>query len=78
MQISCGVYHKVPEEGAPCKFINTHLPFCSIIRPISTENAGSAAAVAGLAASGLLNVQSTAFFGQMIELADAADDAQRS
>ena len=62
---------------APCKFISTHLPLCSVIRPTATNNAGAKAAVTGLTASGLFNGQSRAFFNLLADLAEEADEAKR-
>jgi hypothetical protein len=62
---------------APCKFISTGLPFCSVIRPISTAEAGAKAAVASLAASGLFDGQSDGFFNLLADLAEEADSARR-
>jgi ferritin-like protein len=62
---------------APCKFISTNLPLCSIIRPTLSANAGAQAAVAGLTASGLFNGQSSGFFDLVAELAEEADEARR-
>ena len=61
---------------APCKFISTHLPLVSVIRPTLTVNAGAKAAAAGLTASGLFNGQSAGFFDLLAELAEEADEAQ--
>ena len=77
-----GIDHSDPTDTnqimpAPCKFISTHLPLCSVIRPVLTKNAGAGAAVAGLTASGLFNGQSNAFFKFLSELAEEADKAQR-
>src|SRR5882724_5254896 len=78
-----GIDHSDPTDTnqimpAPCKFISTKLPLCSTIRPISTAQAGAKAAVAGFVASGLFNGQSQAFLKLMAELAEEADEAQRS
>lgn len=62
---------------APCKFISTSLPLCSVIRPTLTANAGAKAAVASLTASGLFNGQSSGFFDLVAELAEEADEARR-
>jgi hypothetical protein len=75
-----GIDHSAPEDTnqimpAPCKFISTNLPLCSVIRPISTAEAGAKAAVMGLTASGLFNGQSQAFFKLLAELAEEADEA---
>jgi hypothetical protein len=77
-----GIDHSDPTDTnqimpAPCKFISMHLPLCSVIRPVSTGQAGAKAAVAGLTASGLFNGQSNAFFRLLHELAEEADAAQR-
>lgn len=77
-----GIDHSDPTDTnqimpAPCKFISTHLPLCSVIRPVSTKFAGAQAAVAGLTASGLFNGQSNAFFKLLAELAEEADAARR-
>jgi len=77
-----GIDHSQPQDTnqimpAPCKFISTHLPLCSVIRPISTAQAGAQAAVMGLTASGLFSGQSRAFFNFLAELAEEADEAGR-
>lgn len=61
----------------PCKFISSHLPLCSVIRPSSAQRAGAGAAVAGLTQSGLFSGQSTTFFHALQGLAGAADAAFR-
>ncbi len=77
-----GIDHSAPNDTnqimpAPCKFISTHLPLCSVIRPISTAQAGAKAAVMGLTASGLFNGQSKDFFNLLAHLAEEADEAER-
>lgn len=77
-----GIDHSDPQDTnqimpAPCKFISTNLPFCSVIRPISTDQAGAKAAVTALSASGLFNGQSQGFFNLLTELAEEADEARR-
>lgn len=62
---------------APCKFIDSSLPPCSIIRPTSAKNAGAKAALAGLTSMGLFIGQSDAFMKFMAALADEADEARR-
>lgn len=62
---------------APCKFINSSLPPCSIIRPTSAKQAGAKAALASLTAMGLFRGQSDAFMKFMAALADEADEAKR-
>lgn len=61
----------------PCKFINSQLPACSVIRPFSVQNSGAVAAFTGLANSGLFSGQSRAFFRTVHDLAKAADAALR-
>jgi hypothetical protein len=61
----------------PCKFINSSLPACSVIRPASTPKAGAVAAVTALTNSGLFTGQSPAFFKLLSSLAKAADAANR-
>jgi hypothetical protein len=77
-----GIDHSAPTDTnqimpAPCKFISTKLPLCSVIRPISTAQGGAEAAVLGLTASGLFQGQSQAFFNFLAALAEEADEAQR-
>ena len=77
-----GIDHSNPQDTnqimpAPCKFISTNLPLCSVIRPVSTAQAGAMAAVAGLTASGLFKGQNQAFFNLLAELAEEADKARR-
>ncbi len=77
-----GVDHSDPQDTnqimpAPCKFISPQLPLCSVIRPVSTAQAGAQAAIAGLTASGLFNGQNRAFFNRLAELAEEADEARR-
>jgi hypothetical protein len=77
-----GIDHSDPQDTnqimpAPCKFISTNLPLCSVIRPVSTAQAGAMAAVTGLTASGLFNGQHQAFFNLLAELAEEADEARR-
>jgi hypothetical protein len=61
----------------PCEFISANLPKCAVIRPISPAQSGAVAAVKGLTASGLFIGQSLAFFTLLMDLAEAADAAQR-
>jgi hypothetical protein len=77
-----GIDHSDPTDTnqimpAPCKFISSKLPLCSVIRPTSTNQAGAKAAVMGLTASGLFNGQSQAFFNLLASLAEEADEAKR-
>jgi hypothetical protein len=59
----------------PCTFISTSLPKCSVVRPTSTKHAGAVAAATAVAASGLFQGQSQAFFDLVLSLAQAADAA---
>jgi hypothetical protein len=77
-----GIDHSAPNDTNqimpfPCKFISTHLPPCSIIRPSATENAGAKAAVMGLTNMGLFQGQHDAFFDFIASLAEEADEATR-
>src|SRR6266478_5027803 len=47
--------------AAPCEFISPHLPLCSVIRPISTQQAGAKATVAFFKDDGLFIGQSQDF-----------------
>jgi len=63
--------------AAPCEFISPHLPLCSVIRPISTQQAGAAATVAFFKNDGLFIGQSQVFLDFLNELAAEADAASR-
>ncbi len=63
---------------APCKFLSASLPPSSVLRPISTANAGAVATVTHLANSGLFTGQSQAFFDAATALATNADAAVRT
>jgi len=60
----------------PCPFISTSLPPCSVIRPTNTTGAATGA-LKFLTAMGLFIGQSQDFFSYLMELAAAADAAQR-
>jgi len=60
----------------PCPFISTSLPVCSVIRPTNTTGAATGA-LKFLTAMGLFIGQSQDFFSYLMELAAAADAAQR-
>ncbi|EEF62826.1 hypothetical protein [Pedosphaera parvula] len=77
-----GIDHAEPIDTnqimpAPCKFISTSLPLCSVIRPISTQQAGAVAAFTGFTQSGLFSGQSKKFFDFVFDLAEEADEARR-
>lgn len=59
----------------PCQFISKNFPPCSVIRP--THNSGAVAAVEALTADRLFLGQTDEFFDFIMELAIAADSAQR-
>ncbi len=61
----------------PCNFISKSLPRCSVIRPTSTQNGGAVATVKAFTADGLFIGQPAAFFELAMQLAIAADSAQR-
>ncbi len=63
--------------AAPCEFIAQHLPLCSVIRPISTEQGGAKATVAFFKNDGLFIGQSQGFLHFLNELAEEADAARR-
>jgi ferritin-like protein len=61
----------------PCEFIDPSLPACSVIRPSLLQNAGAVAAVKALTNDNLFAGQSDAFFAAVMQLAEAADAAER-
>src|SRR5215471_4443061 len=63
--------------AAPCEFVDPSLPFCSVIRPVSTGQAGAIATVEFFSKDGLFIGQSQAFLDELHELAAEADAAQR-
>ncbi|MDB6022884.1 MAG: hypothetical protein JWQ04_2741 [Pedosphaera sp.] len=63
--------------ATPCEFISKNLPLCSVIRPISTAQAGAKATIAFFTAMGLFQGQSQGFFNFVNELAEEADEARR-
>ncbi len=62
---------------APCEFISPNLPVCSVIRPISTQQAGAVATVNFFTNMGLFLGQGQDFFNFFNELAAEADAAKR-
>lgn len=62
----------------PCDFIAEGLPHCSVIRPTSTENAGAVAAINSFINDRLFAGQSDEFLDAAMDLAVAADAAERS
>lgn len=63
--------------ATPCEFISPNLPVCSVIRPITTMQAGAVAAATFFTNMGLFTGQSNAFFSFLMELAQEADAAKR-
>jgi hypothetical protein len=61
----------------PCEFIDPSLPHVSIIRPLTDRFSGAVAAVNALTADGLFMGQSQQFLETLMEMAIAADAAQR-
>jgi hypothetical protein len=62
----------------PCDFLfRESLPRCSVIRPTSTALGGAVATVKSFTADGLFNGQPESFFDFAMQLATAADNAQR-
>ncbi|MGI8689090.1 MAG: ferritin-like domain-containing protein [Thermomicrobiales bacterium] len=62
----------------PCTFLRRDFPACSVVRPTSTENGGAVAAAKGFIDSGLFMGQPKAFTDLLLDLATAADRAQRN
>jgi hypothetical protein len=63
--------------ATPCEFINPNLPDCSVIRPISTGQAGALATIAFFTNMGLFLGQQDDFFDRVNTLAAEADAATR-
>ena len=61
----------------PCEFLSPSLPLCAIIRPLTDKLAGARATVQFLTDMNLFFGQSSDFFVQLGELAEAADEARR-
>jgi len=61
----------------PCQFISEDLPVCSVIRPTLSKNGGPMAAVQGLTNDRLFFGQPPAFFEMLMDLASAAEAAER-
>ena len=61
----------------PCPFLSRQLPDISVARPRSQANAGAVHLVNALTKSGLFKGQTTQFFDNAMQLANAADAAQR-
>jgi hypothetical protein len=61
----------------PCQFLRPDLPACSIIRPTLSHNGGPMAAVNSFIGDNLFFGQSPAFLEALMDLASAAESAQR-
>ena len=61
----------------PTKFISKDLPACSVVRPTLDQNAGAVATINGFTADQLFKGQPPRFFRAVMELARAADAAER-
>ncbi|HEX4164216.1 MAG TPA: ferritin-like domain-containing protein [Bryobacteraceae bacterium] len=61
----------------PCEFISANLPHCSVIRPTSPGQIDALGAANGLIANGLFIGQSPEFTELLLNMARAADSAQR-
>jgi Ferritin-like domain len=61
----------------PCAFLSPNLPACSVIRPTLSQNGGPIAAAKGFIADNLFVGQPPAFTQMLLEIAAAAEAAQR-
>jgi len=61
----------------PCEFIDASLPHVSVIRPLRDKFGGAVATIASFTADGLFIGQSEEFLDTLMEMATAADAAQR-
>ena len=61
----------------PTQFISDELPACSVVRPTLDQNAGAVATINSFTADQLFKGQTSRFFDTVMELARAADAAQR-
>ena len=61
----------------PTQFISKDLPACSVVRPTLDQNAGAVATINGFTADQLFKGQPPRFFRTVMELARAADAAER-
>ena len=61
----------------PCAFIGHDFPFCAVIRPTLTANAGAVHALHAFSSSGVFLGQSPEFISMLTDLASQADAAQR-
>jgi hypothetical protein len=61
----------------PCTFLSPNLPACSVIRPTLSQNGGPVATVKAFTADNLFVGQPPAFFDLLMDVAVAAEAAQR-
>jgi len=61
----------------PCEFISPNLPKCAVIRPTSPGQIDALGAINGFIADGLFLGQPKKFLNLLLEMAEAADSAQR-
>jgi hypothetical protein len=61
----------------PCTFLSPSLPACSIIRPTLSQNGGPVATISAFAKDNLFVGQPPAFFELLMDVAVAAEAAQR-
>jgi hypothetical protein len=61
----------------PTQFLRRDLPVCSVVRPTLDEFAGAVATIKSFTADRLFEGQSPKFFRTVMQLARAADAAQR-
>jgi hypothetical protein len=61
----------------PCEFISPDLPACSVVRPTLDRFGGAVATIRSFQADKLFDGQSPQFFTKILQLARAADNAQR-
>jgi hypothetical protein len=62
----------------PCEFISPNLPHCAVIRPTSAGQLDAVGAIQGFIADGLFIGQKKIFLDLLMDLAIAADAAQRT
>ena len=61
----------------PCTFLSPNLPACSVIRPTLSQNGGPVATIKAFMADNLFVGQTPAFFELLMDVAVAAEAAQR-
>ena len=61
----------------PCEFLRPNLPACSIIRPTLSQNGGPVATIKAFKADNLFVGQDPMFLEMLMDLASAAEGAQR-